>query len=284
MDPREREVALRARIEDAVSDLARQLAKGHTEHFQRLLQFYSRFWTYSVRNCLLIHLQYPTATRCAGAAVWHGMGYHIRSGERAIWIWAPITHKHEDPDTGERYTAISGFRPVPVFDFSQMAEADARPLLSIVPRLPDDMEQELSRCVAKVEAAGITVVFARLYGTTLGVSQRGTITISDDLDTRNQLFVLLHELVHELYHQHELIPDSSRTRHQAEFEAESVAFVVAAVMGIEHPSARDYLLNWQATPELLHQSLIAIQMMVKRVLVLLEIPFDVPTTPEALIA
>ncbi len=143
---------------------------------------------------------------------------------------------------------------------------------------------ELQRCVAKVERYGIRVQFQPTYGTTMGISRPGQIVISEGLDSRNQLFVLLHELTHELFHQHQLVIDETRTRSQAGFEAESVAYVAAAVMGIEHPGARDYLLHWQATPTQLLQALFVIQLMVKRILVLLEIPFDVPATPEALIA
>ncbi len=283
-NPLDREAALRRRMEDAVTILAEQLSEGHTAEFLSLLRFYSRFWTYSVRNCLLIKLQCPGATRCAGRSLWNRMGYHIRKGERAIWIWAPVLKKDTDPDTGEILTLVAGFRPAPVFDFGQLAECEERPLPALVPHLPDDIEAEYQRCLRKVTATGITVMHQPLSGTTLGLSRPGQIAIATGLDSRNRLFVLLHELTHALWHQTEDGPDPERSRQQAEFEAEAVAYVAAAVMGLEHPGARDYLLNWRATPELLHRSLVFIQAMVRRVLVVLEIPFDVPHTPEALIA
>jgi hypothetical protein len=125
----------------------------------------------------------------------------------------------------------------------------------------------------------------RLPAGTEGTSAGGCIRIDERLDSHNRILVLLHELTHELWHAH--VPadeDPARSRQQKEFEAEAVAFVAASVMGLEHPTARDYLLNWQATPEQLHQSLLVIQRMVRRVLTLLEIPFDVPHTAEALVA
>ncbi len=79
-DPQQRDVALKAAIENAVIRLAKQLAQGHTEEFAAFLQFYSRFWTYSARNCLLIQLQCPGATRCAGKTLWNQLGYHIKRG------------------------------------------------------------------------------------------------------------------------------------------------------------------------------------------------------------
>lgn len=283
-DPMLREANLRVSMDEAVEKLAHQLAEGHTEGFRELLEFYSRFWTYSVRNCLLIHLQCPHATRCAGRYLWNKLGYHIERGQKAIWIWAPILRKQLDPDSGDEVKAVTGFRPAPVFDFSQLAERDEKPLPSIVPLLPDDYEVDFQRCVRKVEAAGIEVRIEPLFDGALGGSSRGRIRLAPGLDSRNRLFVLLHELTHEVWHQQEASITLDRSAAQKEFEAESVAFVAAAVMGLEHPGARDYLLHWRATPELLQLSLLTIQSMVRQVLVLLEIPFDVPHTPEALVA
>ncbi len=283
-DPILREANLRASMDAAVERLANQLAEGHTDGFREFLGFYSRFWTYSVRNCLLIQIQCPQATRCAGRYLWNKLGYHIERGQKAIWIWAPILSRRLDPDSGDEVKAVTGFRPAPVFDFSQLAERDEKPLPSIVPMLPDDHEVDFQRCVRKVEAAGIEVRIEPLFDGALGGSSGGLIRLAPGLDSRNRLFVLLHELVHELWHQQEAAMSLGRSKIQKEFEAESVAFVAAAVMGLEHPSARDYLLHWQATPADLHLSLLTIQAMVRQVLVLLEIPFDVPHTPEALVA
>lgn len=54
-----------------------------------------------------------------------------------------------------------------------------------------------------------------------------------------------------------------------------------ADIGLEHPGARNYLLHWRTTPEPLHRSPMTIQIVVRRILTLLEGPFDVPQTPEA---
>jgi hypothetical protein len=270
-------------MEEAIERLAIQLAEGHTHEFRELLKFYSRFWTYSMRNSLLIHIQCPNATRCAGRGLWNKLGYHIERGQKAIWIWAPILRKQEDPESGEEIKMVAGFRPAPVFDFSQLAERDTKPLPQIVPALPNDME-EFQRAVRKIEAAGIEVRIEPLFDGALGTSSGGLIRIAPGLDSRNRLFVLLHELTHELWHRKDDPERASRSRVQREFEAESVAYVAAAAMGLEHPGARDYLLNWQATPELLQQSLLSIQSMTRQVLVLLELLFDVPHTPEALAA
>jgi len=278
----QRDEALHHLVKDSVERLSTQLSDGHTWEFLSLLRFYSRFWTYSVRNCLLIKLQCPDATRCAGRTLWNKQGYTIRKGQKAIWIWAPITRRETDPETGELLTLIAGFVPAPVFDFSQLKECDEKPLPMIVPTQPDDMAAEFRRLVNKIQAHGVDVTLQPLSTTHLGRSRPGTIVVSNRLDSRNQIFVMLHELTHQLWH-HDGADDPDRDLRQVEFEAESVAYVVARAMGLEHPGARDYLLHWRATPELLHRSLVTIQHMVRRILILLEVTYDVPHTTEALL-
>lgn len=197
-DPLVREANLREAMDAAVTSLAHQLADGHTEGFRQLLGFYARFWTYSVRNCLLIHLQCPHATRCAGRSLWNKLGYHIERGQKAIWIWAPLLRKQLNPESGEEVKAVTGFRPAAVFDFSQLAERDEKPLPSIMLALPDDCEAEFQRCQRKVAAAGIEVTVEPIYHGAMGSSGGGHIRLAPGLDSRNRLFVLLHELTHEL--------------------------------------------------------------------------------------
>jgi hypothetical protein len=145
------------------------------------------------------------------------------------------------------------------------------------------MGGEFERSARKVESAGIAVRMMTLPAGTDGSSSGGVITISQQLDSRNRLLVLFHELVHELWHAAK-VDVIDKSRQQMEFEAESVAYVTAAVIGLDHPSARDYLLNWKATPRQLQDSLLVIQRMVRKVLSILEVPFDVPHVPEALVA
>jgi len=279
----QRSLDLKVRMDEAMARLARQLSEGHSEDYQDFLMFYSRFWTYSVRNTMLIHAQCPQATRCAGLRLWNKMGYHVRKGEHCIWLWAPMFRKELDQDTGEIVQAVTGFVPAPVFDASQLVEFEERPLPAPYPVLPDDATEAYQLCVAKIRAQGIGVEeTTRLPHGVMGVSRPGQIVIDPRQDSRNRLFTLLHELVHQTWH-HDL-QDPTGTPQQLEFEAESVTYVVASVVGLEHPSARDYLLNYQVTADHLLYSLAVIQVMVRHMLRILELPFDVMHQPEALAA
>ena len=63
---------------------------------------------YSVNNQLLISLACPEATYVCGFRAWLQLGYQVRKREKAIWILAPMTVKHEkdadaaaDEDAGQ---------------------------------------------------------------------------------------------------------------------------------------------------------------------------------------
>lgn len=266
---RRRAAALQATIDGAIARLAEELAAGHTAGYRELLAFYGRFWSYSVNNTLLIRAQCPQATRVAGYRLWQQLGYQVAKGAAAIWIRAPLLAKVPDPQTGEEVEILVGYRPVSVFDASQLANLDERPLPTHVAPLPDDADGLYRRLVAQANAAGITVVERALRPGVLGASIGGTtVQVARGLDSRNRVLVLLHELAHALAH-HGAGRDDLPTA-QVEFEAESTAYVVAAALGVEHPSARDYLLSHAATPELLTASLGTVQRLVRRVLGILE--------------
>jgi hypothetical protein len=75
---------------------------------------------YSVSNLCLILLANPQASFVAGFKAWIELGYCVRKGEHAIWIFAPMpirtrvdAESSEDAQTGQPRVL---FRAVPVFD------------------------------------------------------------------------------------------------------------------------------------------------------------------------
>ncbi len=224
----ERAEQMAATVDAACERLAEQLAAGHTEAYLAFLAFHARFHKYSPANALLILSQRPEATRVAGLSTWNRLGYHVRAGEKAIWIWAPILRKGVDTATGEEGETLVGFRPAPVFDASQLANLDEKPLLSLFTPLPDDVEELYHQVRARIEAERIVVEERPLPMGVQGVSMGGTIFVRRGLDSRNRLAVLLHELAHELAHRGE----AQRAKPVAlrELEAESAAYVVGAAL------------------------------------------------------
>jgi hypothetical protein len=88
-----------------------------SDAFRRYLEVAARFHSYSFGNQLLIASQMPAATRVAGFNTWLKLNRHVRRGERAIRIIAPVTYRKRDKETGdETDEAGLAFRVVPVFD------------------------------------------------------------------------------------------------------------------------------------------------------------------------
>jgi hypothetical protein len=74
---------------------------------------------YSVSNLCLILLANPHASFVAGFKAWLELGYGVRKGEHAIWLFAPMPTRRRDSDpaaeTDEEQRRVL-FRAVPVFD------------------------------------------------------------------------------------------------------------------------------------------------------------------------
>src|SRR6056297_673436 len=163
-------------IEAWVQDLVNEVDDAvSSEQFREWLDVQSHFHDYSHRNTLLIKLQCPHATRVAGYRTWQNeFDRHVKEGETAIWIWAPIIAKrcpncgnspsyHErsdceynetSPDSWEK--RLVGFRPAPVFDISQTdgeplpdleteARGDADELVPALLKIADLLEVDVER-------------------------------------------------------------------------------------------------------------------------------------------
>ncbi len=260
----ERAQQMAATVDLACKRLAQQLAAGHTEEYLQFLAFHARFHRYSPANALLILSQRPEATRVAGLSTWNKLGYRVRAGERATWIWAPVLRKVEDNVTGEERETLVGFRPAPVFDAAQLANLDEKPLPTLFAPLPDDVEPLYRQVRERIEAERIVVEERPLPMGVQGVSLGSSIFIRRGLDSRSRLAVLLHELAHELAHRGE----AQRAKPVAlrELEAESTAYVVGAALGIDIPHSGDYLLAYGLDVAALRAALGTIQALARRVL------------------
>ncbi len=265
---RERAEQMAATVDAACERLAEQLGGGHTREYLAFLTFHARFHRYSAANALLILSQRPEATRVAGLSTWNKLGYRVRAGERALWIWAPVLRKGVDPATGQEGERLVAFRPAAVFDASQLANLEEKPLPSLFTPLPDDVEPLYRQVRERIETERIAVEERALPMGVQGVSLGGSIFIRRGLDSRNRLAVLLHELAHELAHRGE----AQRAKPVAlrELEAESTAYVVGAALGLDIPHSSDYLLGHGLDAAALRASLGTIQALARRVLAVVD--------------
>lgn len=196
---------------------------------------------YSFNNVILIDRQDPEATRVAGFHAWRKLGRGVRKGERAIWILAAMTRKVTDQDeradaeTGTR--RLIGFRPVPVFDIRQ---TDGEPLPEVCSTLHGDAPGIYSQLVAVAHTIAFTVEEDYLPGTVNGdcnfADKRIRVEVRND--ERQQVKALAHELGHALLH------EGNADRALGELEAESVAYVVCAALGVD---TSDYSFGYVAS-------------------------------------
>lgn len=270
---------LKKSVDEAIETLLKDLQRGHTEDYLRLLRFWSRFHRYSHANVLLIMAQRPTATQVAGYHAWRRLGRQVKQGAKSIWIWRPIIRKIADEQTGLPVDQCIGFTPCPVFDAQDLTDIATNPLPLLWRPLPDDAQTLYQFLSARIEEAGFTIREKRLLpGRQGSTSPTGVITLADNLDSRTRIMVVLHELAHGLEHFRAERLEAHRL--QMELEAESASAVVCAMLGLEHPSARDYILSYHGSAEDLKASLGAVKRIVGKMVTLLGL--DEPDEERAL--
>jgi antirestriction protein ArdC len=247
----EKLVALQGRLSEQVQ----AITTG--EQWAAWLRTAGRFHSYSWGNTMLIQSQKPEATKVAGYKMWAQVGRQVRKGETGIAILAPVVRRStpEEPEatkssTMQSDTAIPepnsdkpvrravAFLPVHVFDISQ---TDGEPLAEPPrPQLtrgqaPEGLWEALAD---QVKAAGFDLSTSALHGPNGpdGVTNflTRTVTVRDDFDDAHRATTLAHELAHVLMHDPARFVDgqTSGCRGDAEVEAESVAYLVASVHGI----------------------------------------------------
>jgi hypothetical protein len=222
-------------------------------------------------------MQCPTATHVAGYRAWQAMGYQVRRGEKGIRILAPRPYARQNPMTNEEERKVY-FVTVPVFDASQLANLDEKPLPTFFTPLGDDQQALYARLVQVLGDDGISVN-EQATGNAQGYSVGGRIAISEGLDSRNKLLTLIHEYAHELLH---WSADGKRESKQIkECHAEAVAYVVAHHLGIHNPFSADYLQHWGTTPAALMAELDTVRRTAAHIIERIEKPSTPPGSPDA---
>lgn len=251
-------------LEDRFKKFVEHLKSGvmnvkNSKEYQEYIQFQKRFRNYSFSNQILIFIQRKNASRVAGKNTWfRQFGRKIKSGERAILIYAPIMVKRKDEDVavGEDPTAgiknkVMRFRLVPVFDISQTDPIPGREkdIPEEIQWFDDTPLDERMRVIfdavkqyAQENNIKIDIKTEDDLGGARGVSRGGTIElVSENLST------LIHEVAHEMLHWKDR--ENTPERKIKELQAEGVANFVLSEYDIPAPHTEKYLALWQIDPE-----------------------------------
>lgn len=252
--------ALKSQFDQAVSELV------STDSWRTMLDGAIRFHRYSFRNMLLILQQCPHATQVAGYREWQKRERHVRKGETALWILAPMTvrDKDSDADTPKASAEQSDkgddrrrvlYRPVPVWDITQTDRNDGEPDPAPVgrPKLTGDAPAQMWDSLTQY--AG-TLGYTVERGDTAPANgwtdpETRTVRVSDTLDNAHAAKTEAHEVAHIVAGHVADVDEYRQHRGRMETEAESVAYIVSGAFGMDAATVSvPYVAGWAGqTPE-----------------------------------
>lgn len=251
--------------------IAAQVEKmASSEGWKQYLDYASSFHNYSFQNVMLIQSQRPTATRVAGFNQWIERGRVVRKGEKAIKIFGFAQKKITSKDlvTGEEVEKrVTWFPILSVFAEDQTDSFDGDEMkvrnrtIKVTKREVEhparllEGEDELGiadRIQRHVESLGWTFTYESIEGgangyATLDGSRR--IVVEESLSPAARAKTAAHELFHLLMHADvetgRPSEDAPEARALLELEAESAAYVLAGVLGMDTSDySIGYALSW----------------------------------------
>lgn len=168
---------------------------------------------------------------------WKKIGRHVKKGEKACYMIRPTHYKKKEiNEDGEEVEVLhlGGFKPFAVFALSQ---TEGKPI----------QEQNLIKGESEITFKEIVEIYKKefkiLYEATQlrrGATNGEYIKISTESNENYKISTIIHEVAHNrLGH----LKDQKDTP-TAELEAESVAYMVTTMLGLENEKSRLYICNW----------------------------------------
>lgn len=245
----------RAEAESLHATIAQQVEElRNSAAWTRFLTFAQAFHRYSLNNLLLILAQNPQATHVAGYRTWQKLGRQVRKGERGIRILGirdvhkTIEDEQNDEEKEERRVK---FFPVSVFDMAQTDPIDpeADDPSTLAHRLRgDDPLGILAAVTDYLTSQGWTVEREAIPGETNGYTTTdGTrrVVVDANLSPAQAAKTALHEAAHVILHAEQDPAEYVEHRGIKETEAESAAFIVAGILGLDTSAySFGYIAGW----------------------------------------
>lgn len=228
---------------EKVKELFNQLEEGvkqvyESENYKNMLMVMSKFHNYSAYNCILILMQFPTATHVAGYKSWqNNFKRQVKKGEKAIKILAPSKRKYtkketdEDGNETEKEVEYMAFYPTNVFDISQ---TEGEELPTICNELKGDVDgfTKLFEDIKKATTANVSI--GEIDGQAKGYfsPNDNEIVVKEGMEEMQTIKTLIHEVAHSILHCKDGEQETA-DKHTKEVQAESVAYIVANYLGID---------------------------------------------------
>lgn len=254
--------ALQASIAEQVEQLR------HSAAWERFLDYAQHFHRYSINNLMLIIDQYPTATQVAGFRKWQTLGRQVRKGEHSLKIFGYSTKTINADDTTKDTTAKEtatddtgddadrvrvSYPVLSVFDIAQTDPVDGVDDLTqdrtLAQHLTGDDPHDILPAVADwLTTQGWTFTREPIPGDTNGYTATdGTqrVVIDSTLSPAQAAKTALHEAAHVILHADDDHADYIEHRGLKETEAESVAYIVGGILGLDTTAYTiGYITHW----------------------------------------
>lgn len=242
-----------------------------SDTWMNFLRMTASFHAYSLNNLMLILAQFSQASAVCGFRQWQERGRQVRKGEKGIKIRGFSTKKitTTDPITGEEIEdKIARFPILTVFDISQTDPIEGfdqeHALVRPCERLTGDHDNGLYTLGAEwLTNQAIPLLRANIQDATNGYTELGEngqaarVVVDSKLDPAHAAKTLIHEIAHiVLGHVTSGIDEYHAHRGVCETEAESVAFVIAGMAGLDTSAySVGYVANWsQGDPDTLRET------------------------------
>lgn len=232
----------------------------NSEDYKRWLNFYDGFHQYSFNNTMLIYMQNPSASLCAGFNTWKNKKRYVKAGEKGLKILAPITETvlREVPvldDDGKPILDENGkeqtkkvkekvfankFYVTSTFDVSQ-TEGEPIPELSY-----SGTSEKVENYGALKKVLEEIAPFPVEYTDELqeGCDGRCSYTaeqiyIRNDMEDAKTVEVLIHEIGHAYMHDKTRFEEAKEhlkvisDRDSREIQAESLSYIVTHKLGLD---------------------------------------------------
>lgn len=259
--------ARKAEMEALHNTLAAQVETlRSSDQWVNYLKFCQAFHRYSFNNLLLILAQNPGAAKVAGYRTWQSLGRQVRKGEKSIRILGGrnFTSTETDERTGEETTANrTAFFPCSVFDLAQTEPIDGAEdaTITLAHRLEGTDDHSIYHAITEhLTATGWTVSREDLGGRVNGYASPDgqRVVIEAELSPAQAAKTALHEAAHiALGHTSQDYSEYVAHRGRCEVEAESVAYVLAGIFGLDTSAySVGYLAHWigQASTDLIQET------------------------------
>lgn len=255
---REQAEALQQQITEQVEALR------DSGEWQQFLDFARNLHSYSLNNLLLILSQNRNASAVAGFRKWKELNRQVRKGEKSLKIFGYGEKKMTADEEAEaealnlpikrnaKGDAVKIYFPMlSVFDIAQtdLIDPEAGDPSTLAQPLTGDDAEGIAAAVRhylttqgwSVETEYITTG-ANGYTTTDGSKK---IAIHDQLAPAQTAKTMIHEAAHAIMHENITYTEYIEHRGIKETEAESVAYIVAATLGLDTSAySVGYVAQW----------------------------------------